>query len=100
MSNWFRQRSLPAALSMKPNLSFFKAVGIVATAIVATAATSQLEAAFYDKPVTGAPPPEASESSLSGWWNGKYATGNWFGVRDTLEDRGLKLGGRWIGVYY
>ena len=22
------------------------------------------------------------------------------GVRDTLEDRGLKLGGRWIGVYY
>ena len=45
-------------------------------------------------------PSRASESWLAEWWNGKYATGNWFGVRDTLEDRGLKLGGRWIGVYY
>ncbi|OJV03186.1 MAG: hypothetical protein BGO12_20850 [Verrucomicrobia bacterium 61-8] len=27
-------------------------------------------------------------------------TGNWFGVRDTLEDHGLKLGGKWTGDFY
>jgi len=42
----------------------------------------------------------SSESWASEWWNGKYATGNWFGVRDTLEDNGLKLGGKWTGVFY
>ncbi|PTX96286.1 hypothetical protein DB345_10905 [Spartobacteria bacterium LR76] len=36
-----------------------------------------------------------SKSLLAEWWNGKYATGNWFGVRDTLEEHGLKLGGEW-----
>jgi porin len=34
-------------------------------------------------------------SALESWWNGKYASGNWFGVRDTLEDHGLKLGMEW-----
>ncbi len=32
--------------------------------------------------------------------NGKYAGGNWFGVRDTLEDYGLTLGGKSTGVFY
>jgi len=40
------------------------------------------------------------ESALSQWWNGKYATGNWFGFRDTLEDHGIKLGGSWKGTFY
>jgi hypothetical protein len=35
----------------------------------------------------------SSKSWLAKWWNGKYAGGNWFGVRDTLEDYGLTLGG-------
>ncbi len=35
---------------------------------------------------------EEGKSFLEEWWNGKSATGNWFGVRDTLEDHGLKLG--------
>jgi len=43
---------------------------------------------------------ESGESALSEWWNGKYMTGNWFGVRDSLEDRGIKLGGRWTGDFY
>lgn len=38
---------------------------------------------------------ENKPSHLEEWWNGKYATGNWFGVRDTLEDRGVKLGVEW-----
>jgi carbohydrate-selective porin OprB len=40
------------------------------------------------------------DSALSQWWNGKYATGNWFGFRDTLEDHGIKLGGSWKGTFY
>ena len=42
----------------------------------------------------------SSKSWLAKWWNGKYAGGNWFGVRDTLEDYGLTLGGNWTGVFY
>ena len=42
----------------------------------------------------------SSKSWLAEWWNGKYAGGNWFGVRDTLEDYGLTLGGNWTGVFY
>ena len=38
---------------------------------------------------------EPKRSALESWWNGKYASGNWFGVRDTLEDHGLKLGMEW-----
>jgi porin len=38
---------------------------------------------------------KAEVSALEAWWNGKYASGNWFGVRDTLEDHGLKLGVEW-----
>ena len=38
---------------------------------------------------------EPKRSALESWWNGKYASGNWFGVRDTLEDHGLKLGVEW-----
>ncbi len=33
--------------------------------------------------------------SFETWWNGKYATGNWFGVRDTLTEHGLTLSGEW-----
>ena len=34
---------------------------------------------------------KAASSPLSDWWNGKYATGNWFGVRDTLSNNGLTI---------
>ncbi len=27
--------------------------------------------------------------ALADWWNGSYATGNWWGVRDTLADHGI-----------
>jgi carbohydrate-selective porin OprB len=42
----------------------------------------------------------SSESALSDWWNGKYATGNWFGVRDTLEDHGIKPNGKYYGAFF
>jgi carbohydrate-selective porin OprB len=51
-----------------------------------------------------APAPETttttSESSLSDWWNGKYASGNWFGVRDTLASHGIEPFGSWVGTFY
>ncbi len=34
-------------------------------------------------------------SPIADWWNGKYATGNWFGARDVLEDHGLKFNVDW-----
>lgn len=40
------------------------------------------------------------ESPLAEWWHGKYATGDWLGVRDTLEDYGIRLGGSWKGFFY
>lgn len=43
---------------------------------------------------------ESSESALSEWWNGKYMTGNWFGLRDTLADKGLTFRGKYEGVFY
>ena len=72
------------------------AAGIVAVALAAIVTTNPLLAGAPVTPVSEAP----SESWVAEWWNGKYATGNWFGVRDTLEDHGLKITGRWIGVYY
>lgn len=41
------------------------------------------------------PAKSGDASVLEKWWNGKYATGNWFWVRNTLEDHGLTLGVEW-----
>ncbi|MEO8205858.1 MAG: carbohydrate porin, partial [Chthoniobacterales bacterium] len=38
---------------------------------------------------------ETSKSPLEQWWNGKYATGTWFGGRNILEDHGVTLSGEW-----
>src|SRR5690242_5377739 len=40
------------------------------------------------------------ESALQEWWDGKYMTGNWFGVRDTLADHGVSLKAEYQGVLY
>ena len=41
-----------------------------------------------------------SDSSLEKWWNGKRGTGDWFGARPALEDRGINLTRKWIGTFY
>ncbi|MEO8205613.1 MAG: carbohydrate porin [Chthoniobacterales bacterium] len=38
-------------------------------------------------------------SVISDWWHGPSASGNWFGVRDTLEDRGIYFNGHWRGNF-
>ena len=43
---------------------------------------------------------KASSTPPIDWWNGKYATGNWFGVRDTLADHGLTVTGSAREIYF
>ncbi len=44
----------------------------------------------------GAPAQTSGEKTpLADWWSGKYASGNWFGVRDSLEDLGVKFQANW-----
>ena len=42
----------------------------------------------------------ADERGLAAWWNGKHVTGDWFGVRDALKDRGIRFGGSWRMAYF
>jgi carbohydrate-selective porin OprB len=53
---------------------------------------------------TSATPPPAdtttSTCALGDWWHGKYASGNWFGVRNTLESHGITPFGGWDGTFY
>ena len=39
-----------------------------------------------------------ADAWFASWWNGKKFTGDWFGARDVLEDRGIKFGGSATGV--
>lgn len=56
---------------------------------------------LYAGEVTTSPSPSSSNpSSLKTWWNGKYASGNWFGLRDSLDDRGIEFSGNWKGSFY
>lgn len=41
-----------------------------------------------------------AQSSLSDWWNGSHATGEWLGARSALDDRGLVLGGSWKSNFF
>jgi porin len=41
-----------------------------------------------------------AESPVTKWWDGKYATGDWFGARTSLEDKGIILGGSWKANYF
>lgn len=76
-------------------LHFGRRAGLAAAAC-ATILTCSAFAGETTTTATG----ESGESWLSEWWNGKYMTGNWFGVRDTLEDNGVKLSGKYYGAFF
>ncbi|MGH8046027.1 MAG: carbohydrate porin, partial [Chthoniobacterales bacterium] len=40
------------------------------------------------------------ESKFQEWWNGRQFTGDWFGLRDTLEDYGLTFSGKYYGAFF
>lgn len=63
--------------------------------------TGQLELAAAQVAKQAPNPPSArSEGSLEKWWTGKKVTGDWFGLRETVADNGLTLGGTWRGLYF
>ncbi len=41
----------------------------------------------------GSYPSEEIKNDAESWWKGDYATGDWLGVRTTLEDKGLEISG-------
>lgn len=52
---------------------------------------------------TKGPPPTTlpgGMGTVESWWNGKAATGEWFGVRPSLEERGVAFSGLWKGYFY
>jgi porin len=86
---------------MKQRFLFCRAAEVVTAALVILVTTGSLLAGG---PIVAESPPSspepASESWFSEWWNGKYMTGNWFGLRDTLEDRGFKFAGKYEGIFF
>ena len=34
------------------------------------------------------------------WWQGPGVSGDWFGAREALSDRGFDLVGNWSGIYF
>ncbi|MFZ4775804.1 MAG: carbohydrate porin [Terrimicrobiaceae bacterium] len=42
----------------------------------------------------------AETAGLENWWNGAGAAGDWLGARNTIDDHGLTLGGKWLGTVY
>jgi len=45
-------------------------------------------------------PAHADPETPLAWWQGPGVSGDWFGVRETLSDRGFDLVGQWRGVYF
>ncbi len=66
--------------------------------LVAAAGIALIAAATPLTPATAGEHPPSGQ--LATWWNGKYASGNWFGARDSLESRGIEVFGNWKGTFY
>jgi len=47
-----------------------------------------------------ASPAPAADEAAAAWWHGRHMTGDWFGVRTAVEDRGVDLRGHWRGLYF
>jgi porin len=76
------------------------ATGLVAAALSVIVTTSPLLAGTPVAPVSEPPSESKSESWFEEWWNGKYMTGNWFGLRETLADYGFKFSGKYEGIFF
>lgn len=72
----------------------------IAGAAVLTVVAFGLTGALAQKATVPTTPAQKEQSALEEWWNGKYMTGNWFGLRDELKDRGLTLGGKYDGALF
>lgn len=79
-------------IKTKPMKPYTSLAAIAAAVLITTSAQA-------GSPVS-ATETSSSSSALADWWHGKYATGDWFGVRDTLEDHGIAFDGKWRGTFY
>ncbi len=43
---------------------------------------------------------EPLEETAANWWSGSRASGEWMGLRPTLEDRGIVITGKYLGTVY
>lgn len=43
---------------------------------------------------------DSEPTPLAAWWNGKSLSGDWFGAKPYVEDRGLTIQGSWAGAYF
>jgi porin len=85
--------TLPECLRQKSNPNtFMKILHLIRS----TGRLARLAAVLLCAVTTPAP----AQSSIEEWWNGKGATGEWFGARPVLEDHGLKFWGWWQGTFY
>ncbi len=41
-----------------------------------------------------------AQNAVETWAGGKYASGNWLGLRDNLEEHGIVFSGSWKGTFY
>jgi len=80
---------------IKPVLVSGRASGLAKVLIAATL----LSVPAFAGTETSEPPAPAS-TPLADWWNGKYMTGNWFGLRNTLSDIGLTFNGKYYGAFF
>lgn|GEM_PF-426414 len=87
--------SLPASLTMESKTHTL--IGRASSLAKALLATTLLSAPAFAGQATSEAP---SSTPLADWWNGKYMTGNWFGVRDTLAEHGLAFSGKWEGDFF
>ncbi len=67
--------------------------------LLAAAFTLSTDPLFAGVPPVSLDESKPDNSTITDWWSGKYASGNWFGVRDSLEERGITLEGKWRGNY-
>ena len=81
--------------------------------LVAAFAAASVQAEQISGAEAGFPPPlgqcsnvdhrakvRSVHDALARWWNGRNVTGDWFGTRDVLADRGIKFGGTWRTAYF
>ncbi len=66
--------------------------------LLGLAATLTLVSVTLAGPAT--PAPAANTGLIENWLGGKYASGDWFGLRTTLEDRGIAPYGVWKANFY
>lgn len=43
---------------------------------------------------------QENSTPVRAWWEGEKASGEWFGLRPELQDRGIDLTGKWLGTVY